>query len=97
MRITRSLTSSAILLAVSALPLCGCAGNPGNPGLIVNVPTTCERVLKDVPLPLVKKTDDARDAFVKDEAALIIARGEIRTGRNCVADMRTRYATGKPK
>lgn len=86
-----------MLLASLALPLCGCAGNPGNPGLLVNLPTTCERVLKDVPLPLVTKTDDARNAFVRDEAALITARSEINAGRNCVADMRARYATGKKK
>lgn len=48
-----------------------------------------------MPLPAVKPSDDARQAFLKDDAALITANGRIDAGRNCNADMRKRYATEK--
>lgn len=77
-----------------ALALCGCATDPaGTPPLTRAVPTqTCERILAPVPLPALKATDDARAAFMKDDAALLTANGRINTGRNCIVDVRTRYA-----
>lgn len=52
----------------------------------------CERVLVPVALPAVAPTDDARVAFVKDDAALIRASGEIARGRRCLAEQRALYA-----
>jgi hypothetical protein len=37
-------------------------------------------------------TDDARAAFLKDDAALITAGDRIDAGRNCNADLRKRYS-----
>ena len=78
--------------------LCGCA-HPneltGTPPLAVEIPNTCERILKPVPLPKVTAKTDARGAFLADDAALITAHGEIESGRGCIADVRTRYA--KPR
>jgi hypothetical protein len=56
---------------------------------------TCESILKDVALPALKADDDARAAFMKDDAALIEASGRLKSGRGCVADVRKRYA-GEP-
>jgi hypothetical protein len=50
-----------------------------------------------VPLPAVKATDDARLAFLKDDAALVTANGRIGSGHNCVHDMRVRYGGGSVK
>lgn len=82
------------------LTLCGCAAssNPaGAPGLAVKAPVACERVLVPVELPAVKATDDARVAFVKDDAALIKARGVIARGRSCLAEQRALYAAPAAK
>jgi hypothetical protein len=49
-------------------------------------------VLVPVPLPAVTADDDARAAFLKDDAALMTANRRIRTGRGCVADLRKAYA-----
>lgn len=84
---------------LSGLTLSGCAsGDKLLPKqLAVDLPTaTCERILTAVPMPKVSDTDDARAAFVRDEAALIIANGRIVAGRDCVADVRRRYGRGKP-
>jgi hypothetical protein len=78
-----------------ALLLCACASNPSTPPLRVNLPSTCGRILKTVPLPPVKATDDARQAFVRDDAALITAHGEIEAGRNCITDENSRYAASR--
>lgn len=51
----------------------------------------CETILKRVPLPDVKATDDARRAFVQDEAALMAANDRIDAGGACVADVRKQY------
>lgn len=79
-----------------ALTLCGCAlpsENRTAPApLAVAIPDTCEKVLATVPLPKVAAADDARAAFVKDEAALMRANRRIAAGRACVADVRARYA-----
>lgn len=45
-----------------------------------------------VPLPPVKPTDDARLAFLKDDAALITANGRIQAGHDCNVDMRLHYS-----
>jgi hypothetical protein len=85
-----------LALASSALTLsaCGTDGKLGGaPPLVVKVPTTCERILAPVALPDVKPTDDARVAFVRDDAALIRARSEIYRGRHCIHDQRLLYAT----
>jgi len=76
--------------------LCGCATDgqtPGTPPLVVKIPTVCERVLAPVALPAIAPTDDARAAFVKDDAALIRARNEIYRARNCIRDQRQLYAS----
>ena len=74
--------------------LCGCASfRPGDlpAPLKASLPDICERVLQPVPLPDVLG-DDAIVAFMKDDAALIIANGRIDGGRACVRDMREDYA-----
>jgi hypothetical protein len=43
-------------------------------------------------MPDVGPKDDARVAFVKDEAALITANERIVAGRDCIADERREYA-----
>lgn len=60
------------------------------------LPDTCERILRRDPLPVIKPTDDARVAFTKDDAALIIAGNRIDAGRGCVHDMRQDYSGEKP-
>ena len=52
----------------------------------------CERVLVPVVLPAISPTDDARVAFVKDDAALIKANGVIGRGRRCLVEQRALYA-----
>ena len=52
-------------------------------------------MLATVPLPKVAATDDARAAFLKDDAALIAANGRITAGRGCIADVRKSYAAAK--
>jgi len=82
-----------------ALPLCACAdiNKPGaTTPLDRAIPTqTCEAILTPVKLPIITKATDARIAFVKDDAALLTANGRITAGRNCIANVRTHYATGK--
>jgi hypothetical protein len=78
-----------------AATLCGCVtdGELGTPPLAVKVSPACERVLAPVALPAISPSDDARAAFVKDDAALIAATGEIATGRRCLVRQRQLYAT----
>jgi hypothetical protein len=78
-----------------ALSLCGCAGVPKDlpAPLRAEIPDTCERQLANVPLPAIAPTDDARVAFLKDDAALITANGRITAGRECVVDLRRRYSS----
>lgn len=82
-----------------ALLLCGCASNAtkfGETPLARAIPTqTCEAILTKVPLPPVKPTDDARSAFIRDDAALLTANGRIATGKSCIAAIRTDYAAPK--
>ena len=83
------------MLAVSlALGLCGCASASRDLAapLAVEIPATCERLLEQVPLPPVKASDDARAAFLKDDAALITANARLAAGRACLLDLRQRYA-----
>ncbi|MGD0420551.1 MAG: hypothetical protein ABSA68_13395 [Xanthobacteraceae bacterium] len=61
----------------------------------MKVPDVCERVLNPVALPAAKATDDARVAFIQDDAALITAKGEIDAGRNCLRDLRQSYSKAK--
>lgn len=80
--------------------LCGCATAPSPDKALpathnLAALDTCSRVLADVPLPTVTATTDARDAFVRDDAALLKARGEISTGRNCIGDVKSAYAKGQ--
>lgn len=76
-----------------ALSLCGCAaGNERLAPLARKIATEpCESILQPVPLPDVQPTDDARVAFMKDDAALITANGRIDAGRNCVSAVRKSY------
>ena len=87
----------ALVLASSAPLLCGCASasNTAPAPLARTLPDTCEKILRSVPLPAVKPTDQAGDAFLRDDAALITADGRIDAGRGCVSDMRKRYAGQK--
>jgi len=77
--------------------LWGCAGMHADlpAPLQVQVPDICERVLEPVGMPPVTPRDDARVAFMKDEAALITANERIKGGRACVQDMRSGYAGTK--
>lgn len=79
------------------MTLCGCANLPSLPAELARaLPTeTCEQILEQVPLPEVSANDDARVAFMRDDAALITANARISAGRNCVADVRTSYAGSK--
>jgi len=80
--------------------LFGCVtDSKGTPPFAVDLSAlqVCERVLAPVKRPAVTATTDARVAFVKDDAALSIARGEIKNGRRCVADVRQRYAAQKKR
>jgi hypothetical protein len=85
------------MLASLALPLCACAADKshGIPPLAVKMPSVCERLLPPIALPPIAATDDARVAFVKDDAALIKARAEIERGRHCVIEQRELYAAPK--
>lgn len=75
-----------------ALGLSGCANANKLPVLARAIPTqACEKILQPVPLPEVRPTDDARLAFMKDEAAIITANGRIDAGRDCVAAVRKSY------
>jgi hypothetical protein len=58
----------------------------------VALPRTCERILRKVPLPAVKAADDARVAFLKDDAALLEANARIGAGHDCIRDEHDRYA-----
>lgn len=49
-------------------------------------------MLAPIALPAVTASSDARIAFERDDAALMVARDEIDAGRSCVADVRQRYA-----
>jgi hypothetical protein len=83
----------AALASLGAAPSGCVTSNPaGTPPLAVTLPTACELVLKAPALPAVAPTDDARAAFVKDDAALIKARGTIARGRACLAEERALYA-----
>lgn len=85
-----------------ALALCGCASldrfrkSELPAPLKVSMPDICELILTPVAMPDVGPKDDARVAFMKDEAALIVANERINGGRACVQDMREDYAGKKP-
>jgi hypothetical protein len=74
--------------------LCGCASKFAElpPPLQVALPEICEKILEPVDMPDVGPDDDAHDAFVKDEAALIVANERIKAGKACVRDLRQEYA-----
>lgn len=57
----------------------------------------CRRFLDPTPLPPVAETDDARVAFLKDEAALFSANADKAAANKCVAGVQQRYAGPKPK
>jgi hypothetical protein len=82
-----------------ALLLCGCAHTPqvaDTTPLNRAIPTqTCEQILRAVPLPKVTAETDAREAFIRDDAALLNANGRINAGRNCIVSVRTDYAAPK--
>lgn len=90
------------LAAAFCILLTACA-----PSLVANAPPplavnlsalrTCERILHPVPLPTIKPTDDARDAFTKSYGTLEVASYEIDKGRGCVASVRHRYAAPKKR
>lgn len=82
-----------VLASLGATPSGCVTSNPaGTPPLAVTLPVACELVLKAPALPVIAPTDDARVAFVKDDAALIKARGTIARGRRCLAEQRALYA-----
>lgn len=56
---------------------------------------TCEAILTPPELPAVTTKTDAVVAWMKDDAALQGAIGTIHVGRECVADVRGRYAPAK--
>jgi hypothetical protein len=74
--------------------LCGCASFRAADlpaPLKASLPDICERILTPVEMPEVLG-DDAIVAFMKDDAALIVANNRIAGGRACVRDMRDEYA-----
>lgn len=81
--------------------LCGCAtaDRAGTPPLTVDLAALriCERLLLPLKAPAVTADTDARVAWLEADARLAVARGEILNGRNCIADVRRRYAGQKSK
>lgn len=53
---------------------------------------TCESLLTQEPLPKLKAGDIADVAVQREDAAIMNANGRLRTGRACVAGVRTKYA-----
>ena len=87
-------------LACSAMVLSGCATAQQSrtaPPLSVNLSAlqVCESILKPVAFPPATAQTNAKLAFVRDEAAIKIARYEIENGRRCVAQVRRSYAAPK--
>ncbi|MCK1402011.1 hypothetical protein IVB45_17590 [Bradyrhizobium sp. 4] len=90
---------ASLLLAASAT-LLACCG-PQHladlaPPLRVEVPTTCEDLLEQIPLPAFGRDDDAVQAFLWLEAIVIEQHGVIALGRECLRRQRMDYA-GKEK
>jgi DNA-binding transcriptional MocR family regulator len=83
-----------------AATLSSCASpatRTGAPTLRVKLSTACERLLAPVALPPALATDKAREAFVKDDAALIAAQREVARARKCLAQQRALYAAQRKK
>ncbi len=78
------------------LPSCAGINKQAFPALGVKLPVICERILAQVSLPAVTADQDARVAFIQENAALLIALRENAAARSCLADLRKRYAA-KPK
>lgn len=83
-----------------ALTLCGCAAVNKDTGtapetLRRQIPAVCERILEPVPFPPAGENDDARAAFMRDDAAIITANNRMAEGRNCFADVRRQFDQGK--
>ena len=83
----------ALALASSALALSSCVRRLDSvpAPLAVDLPDICEQILKPVPLPDIRPDDDARVAFMRDDAALLEANDRIVTGGNCLRDQRRGY------
>src|SRR3569623_1199324 len=85
-------------LAVSAMLLASCGPNLHQrladlaAPLRVDVPTTCEELLEQIPLPLFGPDDDARPAYVAMEAVAIEQSGVIELARECLRRQRLDYA-----
>jgi hypothetical protein len=88
--------AAGLALALSSCASLSPSENSAAPPLAVALPDTCERVLVAVPLPKVAAADDARAAFVRDDAALIAANKRITAGRQCEAELRRSYAPAQP-
>lgn len=77
----------------AGLLLAGCAGlNPGNPKLQVQITDACEKGAETVPFP--KMTDDAVLMIGRHRAALKTANTTIVNTRDCIKEVRERYARG---
>ena len=90
------LVASALL----AMLLAGCAEQKLRtlpPSLSVNLSSlsTCQRVLQNVPFPVATPSTAAINAFLADEAALKVARFEIKQAKRCIAYVQTLYARAK--
>lgn len=77
------------------MSLCACAGaNKDLPAPLkvdLGALRVCEDILKPVPRAAVTAQSDARVAFVKADAAAVVANGRIGRGRECVSDVRKLY------
>lgn len=62
------------------------------PPLRVNIPTTCEDLLEQIPLPALGPDDDAIQAFLWVEAIVIEQHGVIALARECLVRQRLDYA-----
>lgn len=88
-----------MLLLVSLVPtLCaGCATNPLPEDLVRTLPATCQKLLKQTPLPPVTATTDAREAWARDDAALQASNARTAAAQKCESDMAKAYAAPAKK
>jgi hypothetical protein len=73
--------------------LCGCVTTDDrDAGLTRAIPVKpCKDIGGPVALPKVKPTDDARGAFIKDDAALMTANERLHKHQSCLDDLARAY------
>lgn len=86
-----------VVILCLCVVLAGCAAQSsksGTPTLKVNIPSNCERILATVAQPKVRE-EDAVLAIARTRGALGLANSHIVKGRDCIADVRKRYAKAR--